>query len=140
MNVPKFKEREKALEDDYIRRKDRTSPKNSSTHSRISDSNLASPFGTDWAVLWLGHCGAAIDDGVPPGLIYADDTSVAIVQYVSWSNKYLVDPLPEGHRQTQISTMTVCTFGRGVTKSSQEILSLLARGVDEVFDVALSNY
>ncbi|EXJ75563.1 uncharacterized protein A1O5_00069 [Cladophialophora psammophila CBS 110553] len=33
------------------------------------------PYGTDWDVLWLGYCGAAIDDWVPPGLISADEAS-----------------------------------------------------------------
>ncbi|OAP56638.1 hypothetical protein AYL99_08750 [Fonsecaea erecta] len=108
-------------------------------YTLVPDSD-PTPYGTDWDVLWLGHCGAAIDDWVAPGLKYADDTRIATEQYASWSTQFLVDHLPEGHRQVQISTMTVCTFAYGVTKTSaQKILSLLARGADEAFDVALSH-
>jgi hypothetical protein len=98
------------------------------------------PYGTDWDVLWLGHCGSAIDDWAPPGEIYADKTRIPTDFYASWSTGFLRDRLPEGHRIIHVSTMTVCSFGYGVTKkSAQKILSLLARGADEAFDVALSH-
>ncbi len=106
------------------------------THVPATD---PAPYGMDSDVLWLGHCGSSIDDGAPQGQIYADDTRVPIDNYASWSTNSLREHLPEGHRQIQVSTMTVCTFGYGVTKfSAQKILSLLARGADEAFDVALT--
>jgi hypothetical protein len=105
----------------------------------VPDSDPA-PYGTDWDVLWLGHCGAAIFDWAPPGAIYADDTVIPTENYAGWSTGFLRDWLPPGHRQIQVSTMTVCSFGYGVTKhSAQRILSLLGNGADEAFDVALSN-
>ncbi|KIW71679.1 hypothetical protein PV04_03817 [Phialophora macrospora] len=99
------------------------------------------PYGTDWDVLWLGHCGSAIDDWAPPGAVYADETRIPTDLYASWSTGFLREKLPEGHRIIQVSTMTVCSFGYGVTKkSAQKILSLVARGADEAFDVALSHH
>ncbi|ETI22962.1 hypothetical protein G647_04757 [Cladophialophora carrionii CBS 160.54] len=98
------------------------------------------PYGTDWDVLWLGHCGSAIDDWIPPGVIYADDTRIPIELYASWSTGFLQERLPQGHRIIHASTMTVCSFGYGVTRASaQKILTLLGRGADEAFDVALSH-
>ncbi|OAG43374.1 hypothetical protein AYO21_02311 [Fonsecaea monophora] len=108
-------------------------------YTQVSENDTA-PYGRDWDVLWLGHCGSAIDDWVAPGLTYADKTRIATKRYVSWSTKFLKENVPEGHRHIHISTMTVCSFGYGVTKqSAQKILSLLAQGADEAFDVALSH-
>ncbi|EXJ63171.1 hypothetical protein A1O7_03617 [Cladophialophora yegresii CBS 114405] len=99
------------------------------------------PYGADWDVLWLGHCGGAIEDWAPPGVIYADDTRIPTDSYASWSTGYLQQRLPEGHRMIHVSTTTVCSFGYGVTRASaQKILTLLGRGADEAFDVALSHH
>ncbi|KAJ9612348.1 hypothetical protein H2200_003945 [Cladophialophora chaetospira] len=107
-------------------------------YTHVPDSD-PTPYGTEWDILWLGHCGAGID-GVPPGQMYADDTRAPMDNYVSWSKDYIKDHFPEGQRQIQFSTQTVCTFGYGVTKASaQKILDLLARGADEASDVALSH-
>lgn len=96
-------------------------------------------FGLDWDVLWLGHCGSAIEDSLPPPLVYADDTRCETELYSGWSKHYLQEKLPAGYRQVQDSFITVCTFGYGVTKAgAQKILTLLSKGGDEAFDVSLS--
>jgi hypothetical protein len=98
-----------------------------------------SPFGNDWDVLWLGHCGSAIEDHMPQPSVFADESRCETELYSGWSKHYLRDKLPEGYRQVHTSFLTVCTFGYGVTKSSaQKILTLLSKGGDEAFDVSLS--
>lgn len=99
------------------------------------------PFGTDWDVLWLGHCGSSITDDLPPPRVFLDDTRCETPLYSGWSKRFLRDKLTEGHRQVQAAHMTVCTFGFGVTKKgAQKMVPLLSRGGNEAFDVALSGY
>ncbi|KAI8962288.1 glycosyltransferase family 25 protein [Daldinia sp. FL1419] len=102
------------------------------------------PFGTDWDVLWLGHCGSSItndQDDLPPSRVYADDTRCETPLYSGWSKRFLRENLTEGYRQVQASHLTVCTFGYGVTKQgAQKMVPLLSRGANEAFDVALSGY
>jgi hypothetical protein len=98
-----------------------------------------SPFGTDWDVLWLGHCGSMISDGMKSPLLFKDDSRCETELYSGWSKKYLRSHLKEGYRQVQDSLATVCTFGYGVTKhGAHRVLSLTMDGGDEAFDVSLS--
>lgn len=98
------------------------------------------PYGANWDVLWLGHCGSAIDRETPTPRIFADDTRCKTELYSGWSKHFLKDKLAEDFRVIQVSTMTVCTFGYGVTKqSAQKVLNATARGAEEAFDVSLSN-
>lgn len=102
-----------------------------------------SPFGSDWDVLWLGHCGAMVpntQDGREP-LAYPDDTRIDIEDYSGWSRPYIKYKIPAGHRLVQDVPLAVCSFGYEVTKeNAPKILDLLARGAGEAFDVMLSKY
>lgn len=99
----------------------------------------STPFGTDWDVLWLGHCGSLIVDRMPTPRVFEDDSRCETEMYSGWSKSFLRYGLAEGHRQVQASFLTVCTFGYGVTKKgAQKIVDLLSKGGDEAFDVALS--
>lgn len=105
----------------------------------VSDDEHA-PYGTTWDVLWLGHCGSAILDKMPRRpLAYVDDTAFPSDLYLGWSQPTLQKHLAEGHRQVQASIVTVCSFAYGVTKTgAQKVLSLIGKGADEAFDVALN--
>ncbi|KAI0527827.1 glycosyltransferase family 25 protein [Xylaria bambusicola] len=97
------------------------------------------PYGTEWDVLWLGHCGSLIADGMPEPRSYGDYSRCETALYSGWSKQFLREKLAENHRLVQTSIQTVCTFGYGVTKSSaQKVLSLVGTGADEAFDVSLS--
>ncbi|KAI2623473.1 glycosyltransferase family 25 protein [Hypomontagnella submonticulosa] len=97
------------------------------------------PYGTNWDVLWLGHCGSIITDDMPTPRVYPDDSRCETELYSGWSKRFLREKLTEGHRQVQASLMTVCTFGFGVTRQgARKIVPQLSRGADEAFDVALS--
>ncbi|KAI1767302.1 glycosyltransferase family 25 protein [Hypoxylon sp. FL1150] len=105
------------------------------------DEDDSAPFGTNWDVLWLGHCGSLIVDGMPPPRVFEDESRCKTDLYSGWSKQFLRDNLDEGHRQVQASFLTVCTFGYGVTKrGARKIVNLLSKGADEAFDVALSGY
>lgn len=97
------------------------------------------PYGLDWDVLWLGHCGSAIFENMPEPRLFADDTRCKTELYSGWSKHFLRDHLAENYRFLQVSQMTVCTFGYGVNKqSAQKVLDVTAKGANEAFDVALS--
>ncbi|KAI1204920.1 glycosyltransferase family 25 protein [Annulohypoxylon truncatum] len=99
------------------------------------------PFGKNWDVLWLGHCGSIITDDMAEPRVYADDSRCETDLYSGWSKRFLREKLTEGHRQVQTSMLTVCTFGFGVTKhGARKMLPLLSKGGDEAYDVALSGY
>ncbi|KAI1104098.1 glycosyltransferase family 25 protein [Jackrogersella minutella] len=99
------------------------------------------PFGTNWDILWLGHCGSIITDDMPVARVYADDSRCETELYSGWSKRFLRDKLMEGHRQVQRSFLTVCTFGFGVTKrGARKMLPLLSKAGDEAYDVAISGY
>ncbi|KAI2469908.1 glycosyltransferase family 25 protein [Annulohypoxylon bovei var. microspora] len=99
------------------------------------------PFGNNWDVLWLGHCGSIITDDMAEPRVYADDSRCENDLYSGWSKRFLREKLMDGHRQIQSSVLTVCTFGFGVTKKgARKMLPLLSKGGDEAYDVALSGY
>ncbi|KAK5451470.1 hypothetical protein LTS15_008235 [Exophiala xenobiotica] len=99
------------------------------------------PYGANWDVLWLGHCGSAIEDDMPAMLKYRDETRCKTEHYSGWSKHYLRDKLEDQHRLVQTSVQTVCTFGYGVTRqSAPKILQLLGTGSNEAFDVSMSSF
>ncbi|KAH7016205.1 uncharacterized protein B0I36DRAFT_377831 [Microdochium trichocladiopsis] len=105
-----------------------------------SDPNDNTPYGTDWDVLWLGHCGSLghDDDKHRRPLPYEDESRVPGDKFTGWSRDYFLEETPEGHRVVQESRMTICTFGYAVSR--QGVLNVLAqvmKGGYEAFDVAL---
>ncbi|OTB03761.1 glycosyltransferase family 25 protein [Hypoxylon sp. CI-4A] len=103
--------------------------------------NDPTPYGTDWDVLWLGHCGSIITEDLPPTRLYKDESRCETELYSGWSKRYLRENLMEGHRLVQPSLMTVCTFGFGVTKhGARKMIPLLSKAGNEAFDVALSSH
>jgi hypothetical protein len=99
------------------------------------------PFGSEWDVLWLGHCGERIENDKGRLLPYPDDTRCKTEFYSGWSKHFLRDNLPDGYRVVQKSVQTVCTFGYGITRNgAQKILELLGRGADEAYDVSMSHH
>jgi hypothetical protein len=106
--------------------------------SKISDVDKT-PYGTDWDVLWIGHCGDVADSSLEY-VQYHDDSRVSTENYSGWSKKYWMDEIPEDHRRVQLIVNTVCTFGYAVTAAgAQRILDRLGSGKDEAFDVGLQH-
>ncbi|KAI1119194.1 glycosyltransferase family 25 protein [Nemania sp. NC0429] len=114
---------------------------NKDNKDNMDNMDDGTPFGTVWDVLWLGHCGAEIDDdSVKQPLSYADPTRCPADLYVGWWTANLEAHVPAGHRVVQdAGPRTVCTFGYGVTRrSAQKILVALGGGAHEAFDVLLA--
>ncbi|ETS86986.1 hypothetical protein PFICI_00814 [Pestalotiopsis fici W106-1] len=102
--------------------------------------NDTTPFGTDWDVLWLGHCGSSISEHPSKApLVYADDTAFPSSHYLGWAQPTLEKYLGDGRRQVQTSSMTVCSFAYAVNRvSAQKVLEVMGKGANEAFDVGLN--
>ncbi|KAI0109253.1 glycosyltransferase family 25 protein [Nemania sp. FL0031] len=107
------------------------------THTAPED---PAPFGGGWDVLWLGHCGATVDDEGSPVIGYFDDSRCPTEMYVSWTTAFVAAYVPKDHRVIQhAGQATVCTFGYGVTAlGAQKVISAVGAGAGEAFDVHLS--
>ncbi|KAI1123233.1 glycosyltransferase family 25 protein [Nemania abortiva] len=103
--------------------------------------NDTTPYGiTAWDVLWLGHCGATVDDDGSPLIAYLDASRCPTENYVGWTTAFLAAYIPENYRILQhAGQATVCTFGYGVTaRGAQKVINELGAGAGEAFDVHLS--
>ena len=98
------------------------------------------PYGMEWDILWLGHCGTVTEQDTP-GPRYVDATRCKTELYSGWSKSFLRQNLEEDHRIVQwAGATTICTFGFGVNKyTAQKVLDVASRGADEAYDVALSH-
>ena len=93
------------------------------------------PYGRNWDVLWIGHCGEASEFGAPR-LEYPDPTLLDRAQYEGWNKKYL--NMTEGNRAVQHAVLPVCTFGYAMTRmGAEKILDWAGKGQEEAFDARL---
>lgn len=99
-----------------------------------------SPYGDDWDLLWLGHCGMAL----PPTeiVVHSNDSSVPEPQYLySWEKAR--SPLEEYPPHTRIvmrqSTVPVCSLAYAISqRGARKLLyGLGLKKLDAPFDVML---
>ncbi|TPX16396.1 uncharacterized protein E0L32_004045 [Thyridium curvatum] len=106
-----------------------------------------SPYGDNWDVLWIGHCGmhfpaAGRPGAVPRGrVIHSDDVTVPERRYLWTLNDpfTLKDQYPEHTRAAHHVQEGVCTLGYAVTqKAARQILHEIAlRDVSDAFDITM---
>ena len=108
------------------------------TFTNAMDDDQSTPYGGNWDVLWLGHCGEWSQEWMPFHA-WQDETVVLHAEYISFVREDLKTRLPEGVRTAQPTTGAVCTFGYGVTsEGARKILEHVGAGVGEAFDIALA--
>lgn len=106
--------------------------------TQAREDDLATPYGSNWDVLWFGHCGEWSQDWMPFHS-WPDETVVPHSEYVGWARVDMKKHLPEGVRTTHPTTNSVCTFAYGVTAmGARKIIDHVSVGHEEAFDVALS--
>lgn len=90
------------------------------------------PFGTEWDILWLGHCGDSIIFDPPP-ITLPDPT---VPPYINSWEKTL-SPYPERKRYIHWSAGPICTYAYAVTgQAARKLVGRDDHGV-ESFDVWL---
>ncbi|KAL2276192.1 hypothetical protein FJTKL_01254 [Diaporthe vaccinii] len=113
-----------------------------------------SPYGDDWDILWLGHCGEPFPEELPENKELPDDDAgkVAMMRRYTILNDATVPPLdhvtgivdfkahPERTRWVHVTAAPICTFAYAVSnRGAQKILYDLS--VDHLsgpFDNALA--
>jgi hypothetical protein len=101
-----------------------------------------SPYGDDWDLLWIGHCGVKFG----AGLVHVTTNDISVVP-VSHLPPYWRDPPVGAANTTRLVARTeegVCSLGYAVTYlGAQKLLSALSltpEGVGAQFDVAMSGH
>ncbi|KAL4979391.1 hypothetical protein BDW66DRAFT_148504 [Aspergillus desertorum] len=97
-----------------------------------------SPYGLEWDVLWLGHCGERWDESIET--VVFNDTHVCPHEDYRgfWPDEIAL--LPDWKRAVYWSNSPVCTFAYAVThEGARRILRSLGAGQGEAFDVQLQH-
>jgi hypothetical protein len=108
------------------------------------------PYGSNWDVLWLGHCGADLPPPSPDHpnrLILLNDLTVPAPKYLRVRESSPPDPIatiypPHTRVYHRTSNSTLCTLAYAVTqRGARKILfELGVRDLSRGFDFALSEY
>ncbi|KAE8394150.1 hypothetical protein BDV23DRAFT_17121 [Aspergillus alliaceus] len=94
------------------------------------------PYGRDWDVLWIGHCGEVWEDNMET-VLYEDPTACPLRYYNGWG-RTAIEHLPYRHRAVYRSVNPVCSFAYGLSRNgSQKVLKLVGAGQDEAFDISM---
>ncbi|KAK8117405.1 uncharacterized protein PG998_005686 [Apiospora kogelbergensis] len=125
------------------------------TGVRPDDLSTSSPYGDNWDVIWLGHCGcdmrpitnSLVPVGWPPAALpYFDPLRLNgtrkqahwVLEKIGWPVKGWVPP-PNGLRLVQDGG-AVCTWAYAVSRRSVEkVLARMVQGDDYAFDLALKD-
>lgn len=108
-----------------------------------------SPYGDDWDLLWLGHCGMHFPfeskENLPKGrVIHENDDTVAKKKYLWTFNKpfTLKDKYPEHTRAVHHTQEGVCSLGYALSqKGARKLLyEVGTKDVTDAFDILLRFY
>ena len=109
----------------------------------------AHPYGRDWEILWLGHCGAVLpppSPNSPNRVIIENDPTVPEPQYLKPMTNANLDPigsLYQPHtRVVHQTNTTLCTIAYAVTQNGARRLlyEFAIRELVKGYDFALSDY
>lgn len=106
----------------------------------------AVPYGREWDVLWIGHCGEDAGPSITANIRGAhrlekwhDRTVVPHKRYIGWAHS-AVNRLPRGSRAVLWAQGPVCTFAYALTRvGAAKVLRLADEGTDRAFDVKLAS-
>jgi len=97
------------------------------------------PYGLDWDVLWLGHCGDIFNKSNPTNIGIHDPSMLPVdrLRLVFMDPEFYLD-FPPQTRVLHRSAGPVCTFGYAVTLKGAKKLRNWASSTGEAFDVKLN--
>lgn len=94
------------------------------------------PYGTDWDVLWMGHCSDPPDVS-KPFVVFDDDTTAPLDRYKGL-NRHIVDVIKEGQRAVHFSVNPVCTWAYAVSHAgARKLLEFASNGKGGAFDLMM---
>ena len=113
--------------------------------TRVPEDNAWSPFGDDWDLIWLGHCGAQIQPGDLRRFLIENDATVAAPQRRFNKFPETVDMVKEGYEEhSRIVFRTVAArcpnaYALSYRGARRVLHALSTTDTFAPFDVALSN-
>ncbi|PGH13427.1 hypothetical protein AJ79_03706 [Helicocarpus griseus UAMH5409] len=94
------------------------------------------PYGRDWEVLWIGHCGEYWEDHYET-VLYDDPTACPHSDYIGWAKGY-IERIPDRRRAVYWSANPVCSFAYALSREgARKVLELLGGAQGEAFDVSM---
>jgi hypothetical protein len=72
------------------------------------------PYGLDWDVIWMGHCGDPPDFKQVRHVTYEDPTVLPLEKYRN-INKHVTTQLKSGQRAVHFSVGSICTWAYAVS-------------------------
>lgn len=101
-----------------------------------ADDEGRQPYGSDWDVLWMGHCSDPADSKKP--MIVWPDDSVSPLDEYRGLNRHVTTVLSEGQRSVHYAENAVCSFAYAVSaRGAREVLRLASMGHGGAFDLML---
>jgi GR25 family glycosyltransferase involved in LPS biosynthesis len=108
------------------------------------------PYGDDWDVLWIGHCGTQwpnkkIFKHLPQArAVLLDDPTVPQTQHIQWEwgSKYLGEHYPNHTRVYHHTADVLCSLGYAITQDAarQLLWQMSLKETTDPFDIALRQY
>lgn len=118
-------------------------------HNLLTVPPKVSPYGDDWDVLWLGHCGVRFpskeqDPALPRGRAIISDTTVPSQQhiYVGFGSDEILRTYPNHTRAVHHTAENVCTLAYAVSqRAARQILyDVGLKALENPFDIMLRKY
>ncbi|KAL9102206.1 MAG: hypothetical protein Q9187_009150 [Circinaria calcarea] len=99
----------------------------------------SSPYGANWDLLWLGHCGEIYDNTTHPDILIHDPTIIpsSLLKSVWIPSPY--PNFPNHTRAVHYSAGPICTFGYAVTLAGARKVHAYASTTSEAYDVKLNH-
>lgn len=101
-----------------------------------------SPYGDNWDVLWLGHCGAALNNNKPVVLRMGDPSVAEDQWFASWNLEHPLNNYPNHTRAVSAVHQNTCSLAYAVSQAGARKLlySLGLERLDFAFDIMLREW
>jgi hypothetical protein len=97
------------------------------------------PYGLDWDVIWMGHCGDPPQFKKVRHVTYEDPTVLPFEKYRN-INKLVITQLKRGQRAVHFSVGPICTWAYAVSANgARKLLAEASEGRDDAYDLKLMN-
>jgi len=95
------------------------------------------PYGLDWDVIWMGHCGDPPDFEQVRHVTYEDPTVLPLEKYRN-INKHVTTQLKPGQRAVHFSVGPICTWAYAVSANgARKLLAEASDGHNGAYDLML---
>ncbi|KAM0723668.1 hypothetical protein Q7P37_000656 [Cladosporium fusiforme] len=95
------------------------------------------PYGLDWDIIWMGHCGDPPDFKNKPYVAYNDDTVLPLDKYEN-INHDIITQLKAGQRAVHFSSSPICTWAYAVSaEGARKVMAEASEGRGGAFDLLL---